>query len=86
MWPFSNIIKLYTQKRTWGHSRKSGSLEGRQTGSSGGMSAAELLIRFELVMGQGGKLPLMDYANKMAKLSHPLQLFILDQINELSDL
>ncbi len=86
MWFFSNLIKLYSRKRTWSHSRKSGSLEGRQTGSSGGMSTTELLIRLELVMGQGGELPLMDYATEIAKLSHPLQLFIFDEVNILSDI
>ena len=67
-------------------SRKGGSLESKQTGSSGGMSTTELLIRLELVMGQGSGLPLMDYANEMARLSHPLQLFIFSQAAELSDL
>ena len=86
MWLLSRLVQIYTRKRTWAQSRKSGSLEGRQTGSSGGMSTTELLIRLELVMGQDGKLPLIDYANKMAKLSHPLQLYIFEQINWLSDL
>lgn len=66
--------------------RKGGSLESKQTGSSGGMSTTELLIRLELVMGQGSGLPLMDYANEMAQLSHPLQLFIFSQTADLSDL
>ena len=66
--------------------RKGGSLESKQTGSSGGMSTTELLIRLELVMGQGTGLPLMDYSNEMARLSHPLQLFIFSQTSELSEL
>ena len=66
--------------------RKNGSLESRQTGSSGGMSTTELLIRLELVMGQGADLPLMQYSTEMAKLSHPLQLYIFSQVSVLSDL
>lgn len=73
-------------KRNSPFSRKRGSLEAKQTGSSGGMSTTELLIRLELVMGQGSGLPLMDYSTEMAKLSHPLQLFIFAQTSELSDL
>lgn len=68
------------------NTRKNGSLESRQTGSSGGMSTTELLIRLELVMGQGADLPLMQYSTEMAKLSHPLQLYIFSQVSTLSDL
>jgi nitric oxide reductase NorD protein len=70
----------------WTFSRTSGSLESRQSGSSGGMSTTELLIRLELVMGQGSKLPLMRYSTEMAKLSHPLQLYIFSKASEFSDL
>ena len=85
---FSGLLEIFDQfsKRSWSYSRKSGSLESRQTGSSGGMSTNELLIRLELVMGQGSGLPLMDYSNEIAKLSHPLQLFIFSQTAELSEL
>jgi len=85
---FSGLLEKFDQfsKRSWSYSRKSGSLESRQTGSSGGMSTNELLIRLELVMGQGSGLPLMDYSNEIAKLSHPLQLFIFSQTAELSEL
>jgi len=85
---FSRLLEKLDEsnKRNLSLSRKGGSLESKQTGSSGGMSTTELLIRLELVMGQGSGLPLMDYANEMAKLSHPLQLFIFSQTSELSDL
>lgn len=85
---FSGLLKKFSKlfERKWSYSRKSGSLESRQTGSSGGMSTTELLIRLELVMGQGSGLPLMDYANEMARLSHPLQLFIFSEVLVLSEL
>jgi len=74
------------QERVTSSTRKSGSLESRQSGPSGGMSTTELLIRLELVMGQGADLPLMQYSTEMAKLSHPMQLFIFSQVSAFSDL
>jgi nitric oxide reductase NorD protein len=50
------------------------------------MSTTELLIRLELVMGQGSNLPLMQYSIEMAALSHPLQLLIFSKVSEFSDL
>jgi len=46
------------RERVTTNTRKSGSLESRQTGTSGGMSTTELLIRLELVMGENTDLPL----------------------------
>ena len=85
---FLDWIKKFGQSRNvkTSASRKVGSLEARQTGSSGGMSTTELLIRLELVMGQGAALPLMQYSTEMAKLSHPMQLFIFSQVSAFSDL
>lgn len=86
---FSNWIKKLnqSQERKLHQSRKSGSLESRQSGSSGGgMSTTELLIRLELIVGQNTKLPLMQYSTGIATLSHPLQLIIFSELNELIDL
>ncbi len=79
------LKKLHRPKNTGTQpSRKSGSLESRQSGSSGGMSTTELLIRLELILGQNSKLPLMTYCNEIATLSHPLQLSIFSELDELS--
>lgn len=85
---FLDWLKKWGQykERDTSNTRTNGSLESRQTGSSGGMSTTELLIRLELVMGQGADLPLMQYSTEMAKLSHPMQLFIFSQVSALSDL
>lgn len=85
---FSGLLRIVSNliNKDKTNSRKSKPVESRQSGISGGMSTTELLIRLELVMGQGSGLPLMDYATELAKLSHPLQLHIFSLVSELSDL
>lgn len=86
---FSNWKKRFRQSQQSAlqrQSRNGGSLESRQSGSTGGMSTTELLIRLELIVGQNSKLPLMEYSTEIAALSHPLQLIIFAELNELIDL
>ncbi len=86
---FANWKKRFRQSQQSAlqrQSRNGGSLESRQSGSTGGMSTTELLIRLELVVGQNSKLPLMAYSTEIAGLSHPLQLIIFSELTELEDL
>ena len=87
---FSDLLKKLdagnVKRFNSGGARTGGALELRQTASTGGMATTELLIRLELVMGQSSGLPLMNYANEMVNLSHPLQLFIFAQTTEISNL
>ena len=80
---FSNWKKRFHQSQQSAlqrQSREGGSLESRQSGSTGGMSTNELLIRLQLIVGQNSKLPLMEYSTKIAALSHPLQLIIFSEL------